>query len=225
MLKEIMGLYKMTMNLKKRIYTSIILFSFLFLMLINNFALGYFLIVIGIMSFLEFYNITSIFLKNKYILSITNLFFITYIFCFCAIFLILSNYFFLKMLLFGILTICIASDIGGFIFGKLFKGPKLTKISPNKTISGAIGSLIFSVLFTVILFYFASKNIDLFILIFSLITSIACQIGDLIFSFLKRKSLLKDTGSFLPGHGGLLDRIDGILLGLPIGFLTLLIFY
>ena len=124
-----------------------------------------------------------------------------------------------------LLLTCIASDIGGFIFGKTFKGPKLTKISPNKTISGAIGSLIFSSLFIFIFIYYLTKNFDPYVIIVGCIISISCQIGDLFFSFLKRKSFLKDSGNFLPGHGGILDRIDGILLGIPVGFLTFLIFY
>tara|TARA_B100000579_G_scaffold372103_1_gene335063 strand:- start:766 stop:1125 length:360 start_codon:yes stop_codon:yes gene_type:complete len=119
----------------------------------------------------------------------------------------------------------VGSDIGGFIFGKILKGPKLTKISPNKTISGAIGSLIFSSLFMLIMIYYLTKSIDPFIIIIGCITSISCQLGDLFFSFLKRKSFLKDSGNFLPGHGGILDRVDGILLGIPVGFLTFLIFY
>tara|TARA_Y100000816_G_C25765601_1_gene402099 strand:+ start:257 stop:616 length:360 start_codon:yes stop_codon:yes gene_type:complete len=119
----------------------------------------------------------------------------------------------------------VASDMGGLIFGKIFKGPKLTKISPNKTISGAIGSLILSSLCLLTLNYYLTKKIDINIIIIALIISISCQIGDLFFSFLKRKSYIKDTGNYLPGHGGILDRIDGMLLGIPIGFLTFIMFY
>ena len=124
-----------------------------------------------------------------------------------------------------LLLTCIASDIGGFVFGKTFKGAKLTKISPNKTISGAIGSLIFSSLFIFIFIYYLTKSFDPYIIIVGCIISISSQIGDLFFSFLKRKSFLKDSGNFLPGHGGILDRIDGMLLGIPVGFLILLILY
>jgi phosphatidate cytidylyltransferase len=124
-----------------------------------------------------------------------------------------------------ILLTCVASDIGGFIFGKTFKGPKLSKISPNKTISGAIGSLVFSTTFITLLTYYLTKNFELSTIILGFIISINCQLGDLFFSYLKRKSFLKDTGNFLPGHGGILDRVDGILLGLPMGFLTLSIIY
>ena len=88
-----------------------------------------------------------------------------------------------------------------------------------------MGSVIFSIIFLSILIYLLTKNFDPYILVVGIITSIACQLGDLFFSFLKRKSLLKDTGNFLPGHGGILDRIDGILLGMPVGFLSLLLIY
>ena len=101
----------------------------------------------------------------------------------------------------------------------------MTKISPNKTISGALGSIIFSSAFAFILIYLLTKNYDPYVVIIGFITSLGCQIGDLFFSFLKRKSSLKDTGNFLPGHGGILDRIDGMLLGVPIGFLSLLMIY
>ena len=131
----------------------------------------------------------------------------------------------LKILLFSLLFGCIASDIGGFVFGKIFKGPKLTKISPNKTISGAIGSLIFTcIIFSGLIFYY-TNNFSYKIILISIITSIACQFGDLFFSLLKRKAKLKNTGNLFPGHGGVLDRLDGIFFGIPIGFLTLIIFY
>ena len=137
-------------------------------------------------------------------------------------FLFFSNIIGLKIILFILLIGCIASDIGGFIFGKLFKGPKLTKISPNKTFSGAIGSVILSLFFISWLFYFLLNSFNYKILIIALVTSIFCQFGDLFFSLLKRKAKLNDTGNFLPGHVGILDRLDGILLGIPFGFITLI---
>ena len=195
-------------------------------MLINNFVLGYLLIVLSVFSALEFHKIISIIFKKEKIKKfLINLFFLSYIFAFSSVFLILSYFLHLKILIFLILITCVASDIGGFIIGKLFKGKKLTKLSPNKTISGAIGSLIFSTIFLSLVLWYLTSNFDIYLLIISLVTSIACQIGDLFFSFLKRKSLIKDTGSFLPGHGGILDRIDGMLLGIPVGFLTLLMIY
>ena len=213
-------------NLKKRIYTSILLLSLLLLIFINNYAMIYVLIVVGLISIIEFTKIILIiFRKNKIKQFFLNLAFIIYIFSFCSVLVIFSSFSHLKVLFFVILITCIASDIGGFVFGKTFKGPKLTKISPNKTISGAIGSTIFSIIFILFLIYFLTKNFDPSIIVVGFITSVACQLGDLFFSFLKRKSFLKDSGNFLPGHGGILDRIDGILLGMPAGFLTLLMIY
>ena len=213
-------------NLKKRTFTSILLLLLLFFSFINNYLLGYVLIIFAIFSVIEFSGIMKIILKKKKFLNFfINLIFIFYIFCFSTAFLVLSSSIYLKILIFVILLTCVASDIGGFIFGKIFKGPRLSKISPKKTISGAIGSLILSITFATFLIYYFTKNFDPNIIIIGLVTSISCQAGDLFFSFLKRKSFLKDTGNFLPGHGGVLDRIDGILVGMPIGFLTLLIIY
>ena len=120
---------------------------------------------------------------------------------------------------------CISSDIGGYIFGKVFKGPKLTKISPNKTISGAIGSVVLSCLTISLLSYLMTKNLNYSIIMVGILTSLGCQIGDLFFSFLKRKAKVKDTGNFFPGHGGVLDRLDGIFLGVPTGYLSLILLY
>ena len=145
-----------------------------------------------------------------------------YIFLFSSFFFLLTYFLEYKILIFIILLGCISSDVGGFIFGKFFKGPKLTRISPNKTISGAIGSFFLTSLTILTLFFYTTKNFELNFLILSLITSLSCQIGDLFFSYLKRKAGVKDTGGYLPGHGGILDRLDGILLGLPMSFITFL---
>ncbi len=209
-------------NLKKRIFTSICLLGLTILIIKFNFVLLYSLIVLGILSILEFLNITKKIPLSKIYTFLINLIFIFYIFAFCFMFLFFSNIIGLKIILFILLIGCIASDIGGFIFGKLFKGPKLTKISPNKTFSGAIGSVILSLFFISWLFYFLLNSFNYKILIIALVTSIFCQFGDLFFSLLKRKAKLNDTGNFLPGHGGILDRLDGILLGIPFGFITLI---
>ena len=216
----------MVKDLKKRTLTSFILFSFLFFAFMNNYILGYILMIISVFSILEFIGMAKIFFKKKKILQLLiNLIFIFYIFYFSTLLLTFSFSLSIKILIFLILLICIASDIGGYVFGKIIKGPKLTKISPNKTISGAIGSLVFSSVFSIIFIYFLTKSFDFYVIIVGIITSIGCQIGDLFFSFLKRKASLKDTGNFLPGHGGILDRIDGILVGMPVGFLSLLMIY
>mgnify|MGYP001208352275 FL=1 len=214
----------MNTNLKKRIYTSVILFLIVFLMLINNYVLGYFLMIASILSLLEFMRMTmKIYVNEKIKVLTLNAIFTIYIFIFSSAFLMFANFFHFKILLFILLFTCIASDIGGFVFGKFLEGPKLSKISPNKTIAGSIGSILLSTITLIIIIYFFTKNFELYNLFIAIITSVSCQLGDLFFSYLKRKSKLKDTGNLLPGHGGVLDRVDGILLGMPIGFITLLL--
>ena len=208
-------------NFKKRFLTSLFLLLLFFLIFKSYIILNYFLIVLGVLSILEFLNLSRKIFKNKLGLILLNIFFISYIFIFCFIFLMFFNNSLLKYTLSIILFGCIASDIGGFIFGKLFKGPKLTKISPNKTYSGAIGSIVLTLITVSILFYYFLKIFNLDTIILALVVSIFCQLGDLLFSLLKRKAKIKDTGNILPGHGGVLDRLDGIYLGIPVGILTL----
>ena len=210
-------------NLKKRIYTSLVLLILVLIIFSFDIILTYTLLVLGVLSILEFIEIAKKTFKNKISFILSNFFFINYIFAFCAIFIYFSTNILSKYILFILLLGCVASDLGGFIFGKLLNGPKLTKISPNKTYAGAIGSLILTSLLVNILSFYLLNIFNIKILILALIVSIFCQLGDLLFSFLKRKANLKDTGSFLPGHGGVLDRIDGILIGIPVGFLTILI--
>ena len=211
-------------NLKKRIYTSLLLFLLIFLIIKFDFILIYSLIILSIISILEFSNLSKKLFKNRFYLFSSISFFAIYLFCLCLIFFYFSQFNHLQIIIYSILLTCIASDIGGFVFGKILKGPKLTKISPNKTVSGSIGSFLFSLFtFSIIIFYY-SKNFNVNILMISFFTSLACQLGDLFFSFLKRKVKIKDTGNILPGHGGILDRIDGILLGIPIGILSLIVF-
>ena len=210
-------------NLKKRLYTSLVLLALVILILNFNFILIYSLIILGVISILEFLNISKKIFKYRFSKIFYNSLFIIYIFIFCFLFFFFSNISGLKIILFILLFGCISSDIGGFIFGKLLKGPKLTKISPDKTYSGALGSIFFSVLTISLLFYFYLENFNYKIILISLITTIFCQLWDLVFSFLKRKAKIKDTGGLLPGHGGVLDRLDGIFLGLPFGFLSLIL--
>ena len=123
-----------------------------------------------------------------------------------------------------ILLICISTDIGGYIFGKTFKGPKLTKISPKKTFSGVIGGYLLSIILLNLVLnsnYFLTKPLvitsDIFI--FILLISTVSQFGDIIISLFKRLSKIKDTGKIIPGHGGLLDRIDGMIFAYPFSYL------
>ena len=126
-----------------------------------------------------------------------------------------------------ILIICISTDIGGYSFGKVLKGPKLTKLSPNKTYSGMMGGFICS-FFTI---YILVENsllifdrsiiwkIDLVIYIF--LASLVSQIGDITISYFKRLSKIKDTGKIIPGHGGILDRVDGMIFAFPFTYIIL----
>ena len=207
----------MTDSLKKRFYTSIFLLILVFSMFTIELFFIYSLIVFSVLAIIEFLTITKIFIKNKINLYLINTFFWIYIIFFCLLFLIYYSYSPLKLIILSLLLCCVASDIGGFLFGKKFKGPKLTKISPNKTISGAVGSVLSSFLILWFLFKYLSINLNLNIFFIAFITSVSCQAGDLFFSYLKRKAKIKDTGQFLPGHGGVLDRLDGILLGVPVG--------
>ena len=210
----------MTSNLKKRIYTSFILFFLVFLIFRFNFILVYSLLILGIFSILEFLNISSKIFKKKFFKYSLNLIFIFYVFLFSSLLIYFFNFFQLKILIFIILFGCISSDIGGYIVGNILKGPKLTKISPKKTIAGALGSILLTNLSTFILFFYLTGVSNLNIILIATITSISCQLGDLMFSFLKRKAKIKDTGNFFPGHGGVLDRLDGILLGVPVGIIV-----
>ncbi len=211
-------------NFKKRVFTSFFLFFLLFLIILFNSIFLYSLIIIGIFAIIEFNNLIKNISKNFTYNFISNIFFILFIFFYCSLFYILSLETHFKIFLFSLLLSCVASDIGGYIFGNYFKGPKISKISPNKTISGSVGSLMLGTFVFVILLFFLINNYNLLFILTGIITSIFCQLGDLFFSFIKRKAKKKDTGNLLPGHGGILDRIDGILLGVPSGFIFLTLF-
>ena len=212
-----------TNNLKKRIFTSLLLFILLFLIYNFNFFLIYSLIVLGVLSLIEFYNAIDKIIKSKLLTLSMNSIFSIFVSVFCYLFLFFSFNAQLKLILFIILLGCIFSDIGGYLFGKTFGGPKLTKISPNKTIAGSVGSLLISATTVFVLFFIFFGIYSLNILFVGLITSLACQMGDLFFSYLKRKAKFKDFGKYLPGHGGVLDRLDGIFFGVPSGLLALAI--
>ena len=215
-------------NLPKRIITSLFLITLLYLMFSFTYILIISLIIISIVSWIEFYGlILKIFTKNKFKTNFLKQFIkalsLIYLTLFSAIIFIgitqvEPNF---KINMIYLFFICIVSDIGGFSFGKFFKGKKLTRISPNKTISGSIGSFILSLILVPFFYYFIKQfNNPLDLVILTIIVSLSCQLGDLFISYLKRKAKVKDTGDLLPGHGGLLDRIDGMLFAIPIGIFT-----
>ena len=213
-------------ELNKRILTSLVLISIIYLSLINSTLLIFFLSLISFFALVEFNYIFKKLFKNKdflkFILIVLSLIYLI-IFSVCIwIFLTPINNTKITSLLF-ILLVCVTTDIGGYVFGKLIGGKKLTKISPNKTYSGVLGSFVFSIIFgSLYVFYLkVSLNFEINYFIVIIVVSLTSQIGDLIISLFKRKAKIKDTGSILPGHGGILDRIDGILLALPIGLLLI----
>lgn len=214
-----------SINFKKRIFTSAFLFFLLYLIFNFNFLLVCALLILGIISLLEFFRMSKKIFKKTIISFFINVFFTVYVFSFCSLFLYLCNFIQIKIIIFIILLGCVASDIGGYLFGKIFKGKKLTKISPNKTISGAVGSIFCCCLTIFFLINYFTEKFTFNLILIGIIISISCQFGDILFSLLKRKSNLKDTGNFLPGHGGVLDRLDGIFIALPIGFISLILFY
>lgn len=206
-------------ELYKRIISSIILLPLsIFIIVQGSILLNLFLLVCFFIALYE-WNMMS----RNFFLKLLGIFFLVYSFYSVHQIRNIFNYDYYYILF--VVGICIATDIGGFIFGKLLKGPKLTKISPQKTISGSLGSIILSTVILSFLIYYFTNSFEINIFIVGLITSITCQLGDLFFSLLKRKSKIKDTGNILPGHGGVLDRVDGILLGLPLGFIIMVIVY
>ena len=190
-----------------------------------NYILIISLIIIGIITWIEFYSLISKIFRNKNLKDkILRFFFksISLIFLFLLIMSVIIIEALrpdLKFFLFFSLLISVASDMGGLIFGKIFKGKKLTKISPNKTISGAIGSFIFSLLLIPILQNIMTIPVSGNLILIVLLISFTSQLGDLSISYLKRKAKVKDTSDLLPGHGGVLDRIDGIIFAIPVGLI------
>ena len=209
----------MKKELKKRILSAIILIPIALFFIIKGSL--FFLFFLGIFFYTTSY---EWFKMNKddglKIIGIIYLFIVSY-----SAYYLREN-FGLKIFIF-IITICIFTDIGGYIFGKLFKGPKLIKISPNKTYAGMIGGFILSMFAgsiykeNISIYSYQIENPE-FLLIILLISAIS-QIGDLIISYFKRSAKVKDTGKLLPGHGGLLDRVDGIIFAVPISYLILIL--
>lgn len=192
----------------KRILSSIILLPLvLYFMLSNFFYLILLIIICFLVSSFEWYKMVK-----KKIYKILGIVFL--IFSFYSFYELVINYDVLIPLF-----ICISTDIGGYFFGKIFKGPKLTKISPNKTYAGMIGGFFFSILFILFYFNYIEHGVTINLLIITILISSVSQIGDIIISYFKRLSKIKNTGNIIPGHGGLLDRIDGMIFAFPVYYL------
>ena len=213
----------MSNELIKRMMTSLILFIVvIFCILINKIIFLIAVFMTAYLCFSEWCNINYKFFSgqfwNYFLIRGLGLFYLLFSFILGAFFL-RGNSFESALFFIIVLCICICSDTGGYVFGNIIGGKKLTKISPNKTISGSIGSFIFSILpiFLIDLQNYIDINFDFSLknILFCLIISLVCQLGDLFISYFKRLNKVKNTGSILPGHGGLLDRIDGIIFAIP----------
>ncbi len=204
----------------KRVFSSLILIPIvLFVIIEGSILFNFFISICFIITAYEWLQ-----MSKTNIQKIFGLFFI--IISFYSIFKIRNDfdqdYFHILL----IVIICISTDTGGYIFGKLLKGPKLTKLSPNKTYAGVIGSFLLSIIITILFLELTLKMYNYRfteeIFIFVLIVSLISQIGDIIVSYFKRLSKIKDTGNIIPGHGGILDRIDGMIFAYPFSYLLLL---
>ena len=208
----------MIKEFEKRLLSSFILIPIaIFFIIQGSVFFTFFLCILFLASSYEWFNMS----KKNDLLKLSGIIFL--LFSFYTAFELREKYSFESFLV--IIIVCIFTDIGGYVFGKIFKGPKLTKISPQKTYSGVIGSFLLSLVAGLIFINYLSEgminlntntlNVFLLILLISLIS----QLGDLIISYFKRKAKLKNTGKILPGHGGLLDRIDGMIFVFPICYL------
>ena len=210
----------MSTELTKRILTSIVLVPLIiFLSIKGSLIFNIFLVICFLITSYEWYK-----MPKKIIIALTGNLFI--LFSFYSVYEIRNNFEGEYLYFFSILIICIASDIGGYFFGKIFKGPKIVKkISPNKTYSGVFGSYILSVLSIFIFFTQLTLTEKIYytyeIFIFTLCVSTVSQLGDLCISYYKRSANIKDSGIIIPGHGGLLDRIDGMLFAFPFSFILI----
>ena len=207
-------------ELSKRIYSSLILIPIVLYVIIKGSILfNFFISICFIITAYEWLQ-----MSKQNIQKIFGLSFI--IISFYTIFLIRNDFDkdYFHILLIAI--ICISTDIGGYFFGKLLKGPRLTKLSPNKTYSGVIGSFLLATIITILFFELTliifNFRFELETFIFVLAVSSVSQIGDIIISYFKRISKIKDTGNIIPGHGGILDRIDGMIFAYPFSYLIFL---
>ena len=215
-------------ELQKRILSSIILIPIaLFFIFQGPVFFAFFISIFFLTSSYEWVKMNK---KDSFkVLGLVYLLLICYL-----TYLFRQNFFFQFIL---VLIVCIFTDLGGYIFGKIFKGPKLIKISPKKTYAGLIGSFILSIIAALIYVKYINlgqaayleiqylllendlENFNLYFLIIILFISLISQIGDLIISYFKRSAKVKDTGNLLPGHGGLLDRVDGIIFAIPASYI------
>ncbi len=209
----------MNSEILKRIISSILLIPIcIFVILQGSLIFSLFIFLTYLMSIYEWYKMS----KGK-VYKLFGFIFLTI--SFYSIYKIRFDFNEEYLHLLFTLIICISTDIGGYTFGKILKGPRLTKISPNKTIAGFIGSYVFALISIYVFLNFAEFNFtntysEFFLLV--ILISTVSQLGDLLISFFKRLSKIKDTGKLIPGHGGILDRIDGMIFAIPFSYFLFL---
>ena len=200
----------------KRVLSSIVLLPFIIFVIIKgSFIFNFLIILFFLISSYEWIK-----MNKKYFYKIFGL--LVLIISFYSIYKLRNEFDIGYIYLLLVTFICVLTDIGGYIFGKLFQGPKLTKISPNKTYSGMLGSFLMPSIFIYIFLNFSNQEFFKFtkeFFFFILLISFISQLGDLLVSYFKRKSNIKDTGNIIPGHGGVLDRIDGMIFAFPFSYL------
>ena len=202
-------------NFQKRFLSSIILFPLaLYFIAHGSFMLMFLTTICFVVACYEWQMMTK---KKSY--KIYG--FIFLIFSFYTLYELSLEIFYV----FFVIIICISTDIGGYVFGKIFKGPKLTKISPNKTYAGMIGGYFLSLVCLTIISNLIDHQIPIQFFLITILLSTVSQVGDIIISYFKRLSKIKNTGNIIPGHGGLLDRIDGMIFAFPIFYLVVLTGY
>ena len=197
-------------NFKKRFAVSLLAFPLIYILLYQKLLFNLLILIVFLFCLYEW---NKIFKKKNSIFFLGLFIFLVFLFSLIRIY----NFEDFNLKFLWLILITWFTDIGGYIFGKLFGGPKLVKISPNKTWAGALGSLILSQLAFLIFFLDNSYKFNVAIIFIQIFLSIVGQIGDILMSYIKRKNNKKDTSNFIPGHGGFLDRVDGLIWIIIIG--------
>jgi phosphatidate cytidylyltransferase len=197
-------------NFKKRFVVSLLAFPLIYILLYQKLLFNLLILIVFLFCLYEW---NKIFKKKNPIFFLGLLILLVFLFSLIRIY----NFEDYNLKFLWLILITWLTDIGGYIFGKLFGGPKLVKISPNKTWAGALGSLILSQLAFLIFFLDNSYKFNVAIIFIQIFLSIVGQIGDILMSYIKRKNNKKDTSNLIPGHGGFLDRVDGLIWIIIIG--------
>jgi phosphatidate cytidylyltransferase len=191
-------------NFKKRLSVSLLAFPIIYVLLYQKTLSNLLILIVFLFCIFEWVKI----FKRKNAIFFLGL---IVLFVFLLSLLRIYNYEEFNLTFLWLIVLTWLSDIGGYIFGKLFGGPKLTQISPKKTWAGAIGSIILSQFAFLIFFLNSNYKFNINIIFMQLFLSIIGQFGDILMSYVKRKNNKKDTSNFIPGHGGFLDRVDGLI--------------